>query len=248
MPHLLASASALSHIISAVSLISQILRVAGEQHGLYSVPVLRACLRVFNPSTALLSTLIQTNTSFAVSPLDNTIYIRKSPSDILKLLQAIMSTLPVKSYGNHGNGGSNGGPSCTGSMSGSIGGGSETISRARLTSGDSFMGSLSRQVSRQRSNRNMDARASTASGCSVSGTASAAAPPNAMPSTPSAIFSFPPSRRVTTSDLNLRPVSSFGGTPYAYGVPYNQLERLFNGWYLHVMELSAPGTLLLDEF
>ncbi|GLI64341.1 hypothetical protein VaNZ11_007579 [Volvox africanus] len=248
MPHLLASASALSHIISAVGLISQILRVAGEQHGLYSVPALRACLRVFNPSTALLATLIQTNTSFAVSTLENTIYIRKSLSDILRLLQAILSTLPFKSYGNHGNGGSNGGPSCTGSVSGGSSGCSETISRARLTSGDSFTGSLSRQGSRQRSNRSLDARASTASGCSVSGMAPASAPPIIMPSSSSFILSFPPSRRVTTSDLNLRPVSSLGGTPYAYGVPYNQLERLFPGWSLHVMELSSPGTLLLDEF
>ncbi|GIM06071.1 hypothetical protein Vretimale_10492, partial [Volvox reticuliferus] len=245
MPHLLASAAALSHVISAVGLISQILRVAGEQHGLFSVPVLRACLRVFNPSTAFLTMLIQTNTSFAVSPLDNTIYIRKSPSDILRLLQTIVSTLPVKSYGNHGgNGSSNGVPSSAGSMSG----GTETISRGRLTSGDSFTGSLSRQGSRQRSNRSLDARASTASGFGAFVTAPTPPPPVAISSSSGPIFSFPPSRRVTTSDLNLRPVSSFGGTQYSYGVPYNQLEKLFQGWYLHVMELSPPGTLLLEEF
>lgn len=40
----------------------QVLRVAGEQHGVFAVPSLRACLRVTNPSAALLAVLSQVGT------------------------------------------------------------------------------------------------------------------------------------------------------------------------------------------
>lgn len=59
MPYLLASALALSHVLSAVGLVSQILQVVAEQHGLFSIPVLRASLRISNPSAAMLTVLAQ---------------------------------------------------------------------------------------------------------------------------------------------------------------------------------------------
>lgn len=59
MPHLLGSAAALSQLISAVSLVTQVLRVAGEQHGVFATPPMRASLRISNPSASMLSVLCQ---------------------------------------------------------------------------------------------------------------------------------------------------------------------------------------------
>ncbi len=49
-----------SHLlVPPLSAPRQVLRVAGEQHGVFAVPALRTCLRVTNPSAALLAVLSQ---------------------------------------------------------------------------------------------------------------------------------------------------------------------------------------------
>ncbi|GLC45436.1 hypothetical protein PLESTB_000619100 [Pleodorina starrii] len=256
MPHLAASTAALTQVISAVGMVSQVLRVAGEQHGLFSVPALRASLRITNPSTAMLNVLSQTNTYFAVGrqqQVDSTIYIRKPPADLVRLLQALHSTLPVKSRGsNEGRGHLGGGD-----------GFCSPLSRARLSGNEqssSFAGgpgpalALQRQGSRQRSVRaSLEVtRTSTSTGYGSSMTS--APPPLTLQRSMSRRSTFSELRDLRAASMSINSGGSGSGAvagssymPYSHGVPYSQLERLFPGWHLHVVELSPPG-VMVDEF
>jgi hypothetical protein len=136
------------------------------------------------------------------------------------------------------------------------------LGRSRLTAGETLAGSFSRQATRQRSFRSMEgARTSTSSGFGAIGTAAAAAPPALPPPPPPLTASLSFSRRA--SELNIRASGGSsiasggcgaaggggggGSQCYSHGVPYSELDRLFPGWHLHVVELSPPA-VLVDEF
>eukprot|EP00198_Chlamydomonas_reinhardtii_P013448 XP_001702785.1 predicted protein [Chlamydomonas reinhardtii] len=203
-------------LISAVSLVTQVLRVAGEQHGVFATPPMRASLRISNPSASMLSVLCQTNTYFAVEPHHNTLYVRKPPADIMRLLQALHSTLPMKSRG------------------------SNTSMAPSTTSIDHGPGGMRPGTP---SNPLPLAAAMNASGSSPGGAWVAGAPRRG---------SVDLGRHSTGGPFVVGPGGGNvggggGGSSYTSGTPYGQLERLFPGWHMHIVELAPPG-VMVDEF
>ncbi|KAG2429146.1 hypothetical protein HYH02_014182 [Chlamydomonas schloesseri] len=276
MPHLLGSAAALSQLISAVALVTQVLRVAGEQHGVFVTPPMRASLRVSNPSASLLSVLCQTNTYFAVEPHRNTLYVRKPPADILRLLQALHSTLPMKSRGSN----SSMAPSTTFTGSGGAPGtphlglgldmGVSVVAASRGPPGHHGHGpSSSYSPSSMRARSSIDHGAPGAGGLrpgTPSNPLPLAAFMNASGSNPGGAGVGAGAPRRGSLDLSrhsagspfggggggpghsgLGPGAGGGGYSYTSGTPYGQLERLFPGWHMHIVELAPPG-VMVEEF
>ncbi|KAG2446358.1 hypothetical protein HXX76_000945 [Chlamydomonas incerta] len=266
MPHLLGSAAALSQLLSAVALVTQVLRVAGEQHGVFASPPMRASLRIANPSAAMLSVLCQTNTYFALEPHHNTLYIRKPPADILRLLQALHSTLPMKSRGSNtsmapssvftggGGGGAPGTPHLGVDMGVSVvatrGGG------AAPGHGHGLSSSYSPSSMRARSSIDHGPggmRPGTPSGNPLPLTAfmnaSGSSPGAAVAGSGARRGSLDLGRHSTGGPFGGGPGAGGGGGSYSYtsGTPYGQLERLFPGWHMHIVELAPPG-VMVEEF
>ncbi|KAG2492577.1 hypothetical protein HYH03_009238 [Edaphochlamys debaryana] len=259
VPHMMASASALSQLISAVAMINQVLRVAGEQHGVFSSPPLRASLRIANPSQAMLAALAATNCYYAVEPRRQAVYVRKPAGDVVRLLQALQATLPVKSRGSNGSMApsefSFGGAGGAGGHGHSAGPdmGISVVARGRHGAPDSYHslggpgGGAAGAHAKARSSMDagrrgsMDVRPGTPLGGPAGGGGGAGALRAGMAR---ASFDLP---RGGGGPLGGAPGSVIGGLSYSHGVPYSQLERLFPGWHMHVVELSPPG-VMVDEF
>ncbi|KXZ47285.1 hypothetical protein GPECTOR_36g136 [Gonium pectorale] len=228
--------STLAAMDSGLFTVRMVLRVAAEQHGVFALPAMRAALRVANPSPALMAALCQTNTYFAVEPHRNAIMVRKPPGDIVKLLLALHATLPVRDRGGNG-----------------LSGGLSSVSAG---GGDMGVAVLAR-------GRNGAPGSHAAHPGAVGGLRSGRASAD-FGSRPGSTTPGPHPRHRGSLEL-IRPGTSGGagatahaplappppltpgGVSYSHGTPYSQLERLFPGWHMHVVELSPPG-VMVEEF
>ncbi|PNH02088.1 hypothetical protein TSOC_011989 [Tetrabaena socialis] len=178
----------------------------------------------------------KTNTNFALEPHHSTIYIRKSPPDILRLLQALHTTLPVKSRGSSG-------------------------STAPSTSEYAAWAGPAQHHAGPDMGVSVVARSRHAPGMSASGSSRNSADGPHRPGSSAATGGLSSgggaggSSRPVRGSVDMGRVGGWStgavaalphhGPSYSMGLPHSQLERLFPGWHLHVVELSSQA--MLDE-